>query len=99
MLQVGRILFLHNPAWNDDDENRMAATMFLPILFVTHGMVVAVGILLSYTCTMYWSVKPAGKRGFELIERAHSSTTGRVRLQQLVTSYKSGEQGSSKSSV
>eukprot|EP00892_Ulva_mutabilis_P005000 jgi/Ulvmu1/2872/UM146_0014.1 len=90
--QTGRVLFLGNPAWRDDPENSMGATMFLPTLYVTHCVVIAVVMLIGYVCIAHWFArKPAAQRGFEMIERANAGKSGRVRLQELICAHKSDD--------
>lgn len=99
-MQVGRVLFLDNPAWRDNDSNRMGAVMFLPTLFVAHCMLVAVFMLLAYVFTVHYLLgKPRAQRGFEMIERANAGKSGRVRLQELITTYKSDDHALLKADV
>lgn len=100
LMQAGRVLFLGNPAWKDDDANRMGATMFLPTLFVTHAMLVAVVMLLAFVVVVHcFAGKPRAQRGFEIIERANTGKSGRLRLQELVSTYKHDDQVPLKASV
>jgi hypothetical protein len=43
--QIGRILFLGLEWWDDSDASYMGATMFLPVVFVTHLMSAALLLL------------------------------------------------------
>lgn len=86
------MLFLQNPAWRDDPQNSMGATMFLPTVFVTHAVVIAVVMLIAYVCIAHWFArKPVAQRGFEMIERANTGKSGRVRLQELISAHKSDD--------
>ena len=100
LVQTGRVLFLHNPAWRDEPSNSMGATMFLPTLYVAHAVIIAVAMLTAYVCIAHWFAwKPAAQRSFEMIERANTGKSGRIRLKELVGSHKSDDLMPLKSSL
>ena len=83
--QAGRVLFLHNPAW-DYSEDYMGGLMFLPVLFVTHMMVVSLGMLCLYLLVAYkMAHKEAGQRGLEAIDRVNDAPPARLALLDLTS--------------
>jgi hypothetical protein len=78
--QAGRMLFLGNPAWGDSDDY-MGGVMFLPVMFVTHLMLVALGMVGLYLGVAYSMGSSAlGQRGFDAIERANNTTATKIAL-------------------
>jgi hypothetical protein len=68
---IGRILFLGFPWWEDSDLSYMGATMFLPVVFVTHLMCAALGLLVLYLIVAYFSGGRAGAQ-----RRSEAAGTG-----------------------
>jgi hypothetical protein len=63
---IGRILFLGNPWWDDSDMSYMGASMFLPVVFVTHLLCAALGLLLLYLIVAFFvGGRAAAQRGSE----------------------------------
>ena len=69
--QAGRILYCGNPAWQYS-EDYMGGLMFLPVVFVTHMLAAAFGLLLVYVLAAYnMASKAMGQRGMRAIEWAN----------------------------
>ena len=83
--QAGRVLFLQNPAWSFS-EDYMGGVMFLPVLFVTHIMVVSLAMLGLYLLVAYnMAGREVGQRGLEAIERANDAPPAKLALLDLTS--------------